>query len=62
MGTIVVVTCEHCGCDSAKVADAKPAPCQFCGKPPRQWWQAAYDCAPPHAKGRKRRVAREARA
>lgn len=32
---IVAVTCEHCGCTSAKVRDCKPAPCPFCGKKPR---------------------------
>lgn len=54
---IVLVTCEECGCSSGKVADAKPAACQFCGCMPRSWWQAAYDCAPPQAKeaARKRR-------
>lgn len=29
------MTCEHCGCTSGKVRDAKPAPCDFCGKMPR---------------------------
>lgn len=31
---IVAMTCEHCGCTSAKVRDAKPAPCAFCGRLP----------------------------
>lgn len=57
---IVVVTCEDCGCSSPKVADAKPSACQFCGKQPRKWWQAAYDCAPPQAKA-KERAARRAK-
>lgn len=32
---IVAMTCEHCGCTSAKVRDAKRSPCDFCGKLPR---------------------------
>lgn len=52
---IVLVTCEKCGCNSGKVADAKPAACQFCGSMPRKWWQAAYDCAPPQAKEAERK-------
>lgn len=61
MGTtgIVVVTCEACGCLSAKavVQNPKPTPCQHCGVTRPPWWQAAYENRPTRARGKRRRVA-----
>ena len=32
---VVALVCEHCGCTYGKSADAKAAPCTFCGKAPK---------------------------
>lgn len=32
---VVALVCEHCGCTYGKAADAKSAPCTFCGKEPK---------------------------
>ena len=53
---IVLVTCEECGCSGGKVADAKPAACQFCGRMPRRWWQGVFEGGAPSR--RQRRAAR----
>lgn len=31
---VVALVCEHCGCTYGKAADAKAAPCTFCGRKP----------------------------
>lgn len=60
MTGIVVVTCDACGCSSAKavVQNPKPTPCQFCGVTRPPWWQAAYDAAPWQKRGMQRKAKR----